>query len=111
LIAAAQFSVHRSPSRSPVRPFVVVLQSDDFRRMPSRVVAPLVLPGAMPRPEGEHPRIAPTLVVLGREYILNPFDLATLGIGRLGDLVASFRDDAEAKRRIQDALDAVLKPY
>jgi hypothetical protein len=79
--------------------------------MPSRVVAPLVVASAMPRLQGEHPRISPPLVVLGREYILNPFDMATLGVARLGDLVASFSGDADAKRRIQDALDAVLKPY
>jgi hypothetical protein len=79
--------------------------------MPSRVVAPLVPQSAMPGLQGEHPRIAPVLVVLGREYVLNPLDLATVGVGRLGELVASFADNDEAKRRIQDALDAALKPY
>jgi hypothetical protein len=111
LIAAAQFSVHRSPSRSATRPFVVVLQSNDFLRMPSRVVAPLVLPSAMPKLGGDHPRIAPALIVLGQGYVLNPFDIATIGVIRLGDLVASFAADDEAKRRIQDALDAILKPF
>ena len=40
----------------------------------------------------------------GRVTFLNPFDLATLGVHRLGELVASFAEDDEAKRRIQDAL-------
>jgi hypothetical protein len=111
LNAAAQFSVHRSPSRSATRPFVLVLQSNDFMRMPTRIVAPLVVPGALPTFQGVHPRIAPILIVQGHPYILNPFDVATLGISRLGDVVASFADDEDVKREVQDALDAVLKPY
>ncbi len=79
--------------------------------MPTRVVAPLVMLGAMARLEGEHPRIAPVLVVQGRAFTLNPLDIATIGVGRLGDAVASFAADDEAKRRIQDALDTVLKPF
>jgi hypothetical protein len=97
LIAAAQFSV--SPSRSTSRPFVVVLQSNDFKRMPTRVVARLVLPGEISAFEGVHPRITPSLIVRGHVCILNPFDLATLGISRLGEVVASFADDEEAKHR------------
>ena len=110
-MAAAQFNVHWTPSRSAVRPFVIVLQSDDFARMPTRVVAPLVRPDAMPQLGAEHARVAPRLVVRGQGYVLNPFDLATLGVHRLGELVAAFADDDAAKRRIQDALDSVLKPF
>jgi mRNA-degrading endonuclease toxin of MazEF toxin-antitoxin module len=108
---AAQFNVHRSLSRSAARPFVIVLQSDDFHRMPTRVVAPLVVREAMVRLDGEHPRIAPVLVIGGRDYTLNPFDIATIGVNRLGRAIASFAADDDAKRRIQDALDAVLKPF
>jgi hypothetical protein len=79
--------------------------------MPTRVVAPLVLSGSMPRFDGEHPRIAPVLTVLGLRYILNPSDIATIAVTRLGDLVGSFFNDEHAKRAIQDALDAVLKPF
>jgi len=79
--------------------------------MPTRVVAPLVVREAMARLDGEHPRIAPLLVVQGRAHTLNPFDIATIGVSRLGAAVASFADDDDAKRRKQDALDAVLKPY
>jgi hypothetical protein len=94
-----------------MRPFVIVLQSDDFARMPTRVVAPLVRQDAMPLLGSEHARVAPRLVVRGQGYVLNPFDLATLGVHRLGEAVASFADDDETKRRIQDALDIVLKPF
>lgn len=107
---AAQFGVHRSPSRSPVKPFVIVLQSDDFHRMPTRVVASLVIQEAMVGLEGEQLRIAPRLAIRGRGYILNPLDIATIGLSRLGRVVASFVWDDDAKHRIQDALDAALKP-
>jgi hypothetical protein len=108
---AAQFSVHRTPSRSAVRPFVIVLQANEYARMPTRVVAPLVRPNAMPQLGSEHARVAPVLVVRRQSFILNPFDLATLGVDRLGELVASFADDDDAKRRIQDALDGILRPF
>lgn len=108
---AAQFNVHRSPSRSAARPFVLILQANDFARMPTRLVAPLVRPDALLQLGRDHPRIAPLLTVRDQGYVLNPFDLATLGLNRLGEFVTSFADDQDAKRRIQDALDAVLKPY
>jgi hypothetical protein len=65
----------------------------------------------MPGIEGMHPRVAPLLLVHGRAYRLNPLDLATLGVQRLTEYVSTFAEDDEAKRRIQDALDVVLKPY
>jgi hypothetical protein len=111
VIAAAQFSVHRTPSRSTVRPFVIVLQSDDFARMPTRAVAPLIRPDAMPQLGTKHARVAPVLVVRRQGYVLNPFDLATPGVHRLVTPVASSADDNETKRRIQDTLDIVLKPF
>ena len=110
-MTAVQFDVHRTPSRSAVRPFVIVLQANDFARMPTRVVAPLVRADAMPRLGSEHARVAPVLLVRGRGYVLNPFDLATLGVHRLGEWIVSFAGDEEVKRRIQDALDGVLKPF
>lgn len=111
MTAAPQFAVHRSPSRSAAKPFVVVVQSDDFQRMPTRVVAPLVPAETLPGIDNTHPRVAPLFLIQGRPYRLNPLDLATLGVHRLGEPVASFARDEDAKRRIQDALDTVLKPY
>jgi hypothetical protein len=57
-----------------------------------------------------HAGIEPSLIVRGHAYIPNLFDLATLGVSCPGDVVA-FADDDDAKRRVQDALDAILKPY
>ncbi len=60
---------------------------------------------------GEHARVAPRFVVRRQGYVLNPFDLATLAVNRLGELVTTFANDDAAKRRIQDALDSVLKSF
>jgi hypothetical protein len=65
----------------------------------------------MPGIESAHPRVAPLLLVNGHPYRLNPLDLATLGVQKFTDRVSSFAEDDESKRRIQDALDIVLKPY
>lgn len=111
MTTAAQFSVHGTPSRSPARPFVLILQANDFARMPTRIVAPLVRTDAMPQLGTEASRVAPVLIVRGQSYVLNPFDIATLGVHRLGEWVASFAEDDDVKRHIQDALDIVLKPF
>lgn len=108
---APQFAVCRTQSRHAAKQLVVVVQADEFARMPSRVVAPLAPAEALPGIEHAHPRVAPLLLVQGRAYRLNPLDLATLGLHRLGEPVASFAQDAEARRRIQDALDAALRPF
>ena len=108
---AAQFSVYRSPSKNPARPFVVVLQSNDFARMPTRLVAPLVRLNAFPLEGRDHPRVAPILMINGAPYVFNPLDVATIAVFRLGEFVTSYAEDDETKHRIQDALDAVLKPY
>ncbi len=111
MIAAEQFGIHRSPSRSAARPYIIVVQSNDFQNMPTRVVAPLVRPASLLGLDRQYPRIAPELVVNGLAYRLNPLDLATLGVHRLGEQIASFAADEDVKRRIQDSLDAVLKPF
>jgi hypothetical protein len=64
--------------------------------MPTRVVAPLVVHRAMLKTDGEHPRIAQMLVVQGQGYILNPLDIATIAVSRLGGAVASFASDDDA---------------
>jgi len=106
---APQFSVHRGPTGKP--PLVIVVQANDFARMPTRVVAPLLPASSFPEFTIEHPRIAPSFVVHGRLFVLNPLGLATVGVHRLGNSVASFAEDEEARRRIQDALDVALKPF
>jgi hypothetical protein len=61
--------------------------------------------------EVEHPRITPVFLVEDRHVTLNPFVFAKIPGERLGAFVNSFSSDDEAKRRIQDALGAALKPY
>ncbi len=79
--------------------------------MPTRLVAPLLKLNALPVSRQDHPRVAPILLVDGDPYVFNPLDLATISVHRLGEFVMSFATDDETKHRIQDALDAVLKPY
>jgi hypothetical protein len=79
--------------------------------MPTRIVAPLVRPDAMPQLDDENARVASIFLVRRQRCVLNPFDLATLGVNRLGELVVSFGDDDDAKRRTKDALDIVLTPF
>lgn len=106
---AAQFSVHRGPTGRP--PLVIVIQANDFSRMPTRVVAPLLPASAVPEFPMEYPRIAPVFLIRNHRYVLNPLGLATVGVHRLGEPLVSFADDEDAKRKIQDALDVALKPY
>jgi hypothetical protein len=54
MIIAPQFSVYRSPSRSATKPLIVVIQSNDFQRMPTRIVARLVPTSAVPAIENQH---------------------------------------------------------
>lgn len=75
------------------------------------MVAPLLPASAVPEFTVEHPRIAPVFLIRNRPYVLNPLGLATVGVHRLGEAIASFADDDDAKRKVQDALDVALKPY
>jgi len=109
MMDAPQFSVHRGPTGRP--PLVIVVQANDFARLPTRVVAPLLPASAMPDFGPEHPRVAPMFSIRSRRYVLNPLGLATIGVHRLGASVASLADDDDARRKIQDALDVALKPY
>ena len=59
--------VHRTPSQSAARPFVIVRRPDDFARLPSRIVAPPVRADAMPPLGGAPARVAPRLVEMGRD--------------------------------------------
>jgi len=55
--------------------------------------------------------LTPVFDIDGREVFLNPFDVTPVPIDRLGKTVASLGADSTAKRRIQAALDQVLRPF
>lgn len=109
----AQFDVYRNPGQRTGRthPFLVVVQSDRWSASASRLVAPLVLRSVVPVVEVVQHLLTPLFTIQRRDVFLNPFDLTPVPVGRLGRPVASFADDAEAKRRIQRALDEVLSTY
>ena len=68
---------NRLPSRSAVKPFLVVVQSNEFSRMPTRVCRPVGSGAAVPQLDRiVKPRVAPAFVVDGRACVLNPFDMA-----------------------------------
>jgi toxin CcdB len=108
-----QYDIHRNPGRKTARthPFLMVVQSDRWAGLDTRLVAPLVLRSTVPADEIAQSYLTPIFTIDGREVFLNPFDLTPVPVERLGPVVASFAQDEDARRRIQKALDEALNPY
>jgi toxin CcdB len=108
-----QFDIYWNPGVRTGRayPFLIVLQSDRWAVSGTRLVAPLVLRSALPLVEVAQSVLTPVFDINGQEVFLNPFDVTPVPLDRLGNAVASLRNDSEAKRRIQKALDEVLSPF
>lgn len=99
----AQFDVHRNTGpRKAVIPFVVVVQSRRFDSSRRRVVVPLVLLAAIP---SQDPRLNPTFEIEGKEVVLNPLDIVSIAVDRLGDCVGSLKDDGD---RVIAAVDLLI---
>ena len=109
----AQFDIHRNPGARTGRthPFLVVIQSDRWSALDTRLVAPLVLRSVLPLDDITVSVLTPVFTVAGRAVFLNPFDVTPVPLDRLGDSLASLAGDEDAKRRIQKALDEALSPY
>ena len=109
----AQFDIHRNPGQRTGRthPFLVVVQSDRWAGLGTRLVVPLVLRSVLPLEDIAQSVLTPVFTVAERDVFLNPFDLTPVPVNRLGDPIASFAADESAKRRIQQALDEALSPY
>ena len=109
----AQFDIHRNPGQRTGRthPFLVIVQSDRWSALDTRLVAPLVLRSALPVDDITVSVLTPVFTIAGREVFLNPFDVTPVPRDRLGDPLASLAADEDAKRRIQQALDEALIPY
>jgi len=107
-----QFDVHRNPGRRTGRthPFLVIVQSDRWSTLGSRLVVPLVLRVLVPVDAIARSTLTPVFTVERREVFLNPFDLVSVPLDQLGPPVTSFATDDAAKRRIQQALDNALNP-
>ncbi|MBS0471553.1 MAG: CcdB family protein [Proteobacteria bacterium] len=99
-----QFDVFRNPSKTDraQRPFVVTIQHVFFDDMPTRVVVPLVLDGAI---DAMPPRLNPAFRISGKTVHLSPTEPFALSLRFLKNAVANL----EAERdRIVAALDLVF---
>ena len=98
-----QFDVYPNPSKAgrKDRPFVIVLQHAFFDDMPTRVVAPLVVIGAMlPRR-----RLNPVVTVDGTGFYFSPTELASISLRYLRAPIANLEADRD---RIIAAMDLLL---
>jgi toxin CcdB len=99
----AQFDVHRNPGpQRAVIPYVVIVQSRRFDVARRRVVIPLVLEAAAPSPE---PRLNPGFEIEGTKVVLNPLQLVSVAVERLGELVVSLKSEGD---RVIAALDLLI---
>jgi toxin CcdB len=101
----AQFDVHRNGGRNRAAiPYMVVVQTSRLDALPTRLVIPLVLPNPSYRRE---PRLAPSLMVGGRELVLHAWEMQAVPVSALGPVVASLADDHSAAQII-GAIDEVI---
>jgi toxin CcdB len=98
-----QFDIYPNPSRAgrEDRPFVIVVQHPFFDDMPTRVVGPLVVIGAM-RPRL---RLNPVVTVENRDFYFSPTELATISLKYLRNPIANLEADRD---RIVAAIDLVF---
>jgi len=102
----SQFDVHRNtgPQRESI-PFLVVVQSAVFDNVHRRIVAPLMRRTAPFAANLQPSRITPNFKVDGIEVILNPFEIASVAIAKLGTKAGDLKDHGST---ITDALDEVF---
>ena len=96
-----QFAVYSNPGRNRAIPFVVQIQSGRLESSFGRVVIPFVICTSAAPPD--HP-LTPRLMVEGQEVFANPFDIATIPVGRLGPpmFVLAERDQDKISRALDD---------
>lgn len=98
-----QLDVHRNPGRNKsVIPFVVVVQSNQFREAARRVVVPLVAASAFGSPDSD---VGPHFVIDGRTVVLDPLQITNVAGDLLGPSVASLTAEGD---RVMRALDILL---
>ena len=98
-----QLDVHRNPGRNKtVIPFVVVVQSNQFREAARRVVVPLVAASAFGSPDSD---VGPHFAIDGRTVVLDPLQIANVPLDALGPTVASLTGEGD---RVMRALDILL---
>ncbi len=100
----AQFDVHRNTGRHKgTIPFVVVVQSSQFKDYLRRVVVPLVRANAIG--SIQFPAFNPTFTIKGTKVVLHPLEIVSIPGNQLGAKVGSL---AEFDHQIVGALDELL---
>lgn len=99
----AQFDVHRNQGlQRAVIPYVVVVQSRRFDLAHRRVVIPLVLASVVPDAD---PRLNPAFDVEQTRVVLNPLQMVSIAIDRMGERVGSLKHDGD---RVIAAIDLLI---
>ncbi len=98
-----QLSVHRNPGRNHrVIPFVVVVQSNQFRGSARRVIVPLLSAEEFGLPDSD---IGPQFVIADQRVVFDPRQITNVPRNLLGPSVASL---ASEDTRIVNYLDMML---
>lgn len=98
-----QLYVYRNPGRSrAVIPYVVVVQSNEFRAAARRIVLPLVTASAFAAADSD---VGPHFQIEGRTVILDPLQITNVPSDVLGPPIGSLVDQED---RVMRALDIVL---
>jgi toxin CcdB len=99
----AQFDVHRNPGpHKAVIPYVVIVQSSRFDRARQRVVIPLLLELAASNAETT---LTPVFEVEGTRVVLNPLQMVSMAVDRLGERVGSLKSEGD---RVVGAIDLLI---
>ncbi len=99
-----QFAVYRSPGKARVTPYVVVVQSNRFRRSDRCVVVPLVLADSF-GVSGSDSDLGPRFVIEGQEVVFDPLQITNVPRNRLGETLGTLSSEED---RITNALDVML---
>lgn len=100
----AQFDVHRNTGRNKdTIPFVVVVQSAQFRDYRRRVVIPLVRASAVGRTD--FAAFNPRFRIRNTSVVLHPLEIVSIPVEQLGELVGSLAAESAA---IVSALDELF---
>jgi hypothetical protein len=105
----AQFDVHRTTGRARrAAPYLVIVQSARYDRLPARVVIPLI-----PKPAAGNldDNLAPAVRIEDSDVILAPWQIFAIPISALGLVVASLADDNTSIRIIRGIDELITRAY
>ena len=98
-----QLDIHRNPGKNKTAiPFVVVVQSNQFRDAARTVVVPLVAAEAFGAPDSD---AGPHFMVDGREVVLDPLQITNVPRDSLGAPAGSLIGEED---RVVRSLDLLL---